>query len=295
MELDRHELEDCVRRAFREDLGDGVDVTSALVVPETAQTQGRVRAKQSGVLAGMAVARACIAHVAQMPLGRGLVGDVLREDGSLLAPGDIVMHVHGPARAVLLVERTLLNFLQRLSGVASLTRLMVEAVAGTAARIYDTRKTSPGLRQLEKAAVLAGGGYNHRIGLYDQILLKENHFALALPLSYEQVVQRCVAGSDRPVVAEARNLEEARLAVRGGAGVVMLDNFQPGEELVRAVEAVRAEAGRVSRGVEVEVSGGVRLGNAARYAACGVDRISVGALTHSAPALDLSMKVVGVA
>lgn len=295
MELDPDELDDCVRRAFREDLGSRGDITAALVVPESARTRGRVRAKQAGVLAGMTVARACVAHVASLPGGLGLGEQSSGRDGATLVPGDVVMQVEGPARAVLVVERTLLNFVQRLSGIATLTRRLVDAVSGTRARIFDTRKTTPGLRQLEKAAVVAGGGYNHRTGLYDQVLLKENHFALARPLDYESVVRRCVAGSERPVVAEARTVEEGTAAVRGGAGVVMLDNFQPGEGLVKAVAALRAEAARSGRTVEVEVSGGVRLENVRAYAECGVDRISVGALTHSAPSLDLSMKVEGVA
>lgn len=295
MELDRTELDECVRRALHEDLRGGRDVTSELVVPADSQTKGRVRAKQVGVLAGVPAALACVAQVAASPAGRGLDAEVLRSDGAPLAVGDVVMTVSGPARAVLLVERTLLNFLQRLSGVASLTRRLVDAIAGTRAKIYDTRKTTPGLRQLEKLAVRAGGGHNHRIGLFDQVLLKENHFALARPLGYEAVVRRCVAGSDAPVIAEARNLDEALLAVAGGASVVMLDNFTPGEDLTSAVAKVRDAAKRLTRSVEVEVSGGVRLETVRAYAECGVDRISVGALTHSAPALDLSMKVEGVA
>ena len=150
------------------------------------------------------------------------------------------------------------------------------------------------MRYLEKAAVVAGGGENHRIGLFDQVLLKENHFGFAQPASYEDVVRRCVAGHDRPVIAEARSVEEAEAAVRGGAGVVLLDNFEAGAPLRDAVAAVRALAASLARAVETEASGGIVLENVRAYAECGVDRISVGSLTHSAPALDLSMVVEGV-
>jgi len=264
-------------------------------VPASAHTSARVRCKQDGVLAGLVVALACVRAVGAAPGGAGIVAEPLRADGDRVRAGDVVMQVAGPAPAVLVAERTLLNFLQRLSGIATLTRRFVDAVAGTGARIFDTRKTTPGLRALEKHAVLLGGGCNHRHGLHDQVLLKENHFALARPTSYAAVVERCVQAGLGPVVAEARTLEEARAAVRGGASVVMLDNFPPGPELTAAVAAVRGEAQHRARPVEVEVSGGVRLETVRSYAECGVDRISIGALTHSAPALDISMKVEGVA
>jgi len=161
-------------------------------------------------------------------------------------------------------------------------------------RILDTRKTTPGLRYQEKAAVVAGGGENHRIGLFDQVLLKENHFGFAKPASYEEVVQRCCAGHDRPVIAEARTVDEAVAAVSGGASVVLLDNFPAGEPLRAAVAAVRERAAACDRVVETEASGGIDLDNVRSYAECGVDRISVGSITHSAPAVDLSMVVEGV-
>jgi nicotinate-nucleotide pyrophosphorylase (carboxylating) len=195
---------------------------------------------------------------------------------------------------VLVAERTALNFVQRLSGIATLTRSFVGAVAGTGAVILDTRKTTPGLRLLEKAAVVAGGGQNHRIGLYDQVLLKENHFGFARPLGYEDVVRRCVGQQGAPVVAEARTIAEAEAAVRGGAGVVLLDNFAPGEPLRQAVAAVQKAAAAMKRTVLTEASGGVDLPRVRAFAECGVDRISIGALTHSARAVDLSLLVEGV-
>ncbi|MFN9706695.1 MAG: carboxylating nicotinate-nucleotide diphosphorylase, partial [Planctomycetota bacterium] len=236
------EVRAVVRRALAEDLGDdgldvARDVTSRLSVPAGRRGRARVVAKSDGVLAGVACAAA--AFTLLDPAARC---DALRADGSAFRRGDLVLEVASDMRCLLAAERTALNFLQRLSGVATVTRAYVDAIAGTGARILDTRKTPPGLRLLEKAAVAAGGGQNHRIGLYDQVLLKENHFGFAQPASYEEVVRRCVREQDRPVVAEARDVAEARAAVRGGAAVVLLDNFAPGAPLRAAVAAVQAEA-----------------------------------------------------
>lgn len=287
-------VQDCVRAALAEDLGRAdlsldADVTTRLSVPAGTRGQARLLAKATGVLAGLD----CAVAAFRMLDARAVVDARLRE-GDRLQPGTLVLTVAADMRAILGAERTALNFVQRMSGVATKTRAFVDAVAGTGARILDTRKTTPGLRLLEKAAVLAGGGHNHRIGLYDQVLLKENHFGFALPATYEEVVRRCVAGQDAPVVAEARTLEEAVAAVRGGASVVLLDNFRPGESLRAAIAAVRSAAERVSRRVEVEASGGVDLSTVRAFAECGVDRISIGALTHSAPAVDLSLLVEGL-
>lgn len=285
------ELRDCVRRALVEDLGRedlalDADVTSRLSVPATTQGRAIVRAKAAGVLAGMDCARMAFALLE--PSSRF---EAVLRDGDRVQPGDVVFRVAGSMRGLLAAERTALNFLQRLSGVATMARTLVDAVAGTKARILDTRKTTPGLRTLEKRAVLAGGGHNHRTGLYDQVLLKENHFASARPMAYEAVVRRCVQGQSAPVVAEAQTIDEALAAVRGGAAVVLLDNFSPGPELASAVAAVRAQAQALGAAVAIEASGGVRRDNVRAFAESGVDRISVGALTHSAPALDLSMLV----
>jgi len=289
------EVRAVVRRALAEDLGDdgldvARDVTSRLSVPAGRRGRARVVAKSDGVLAGVACAAAAFALLD--PAARC---DVHRADGSAFRRGDLVLEVASDMRCLLAAERTALNFLQRLSGVATVTRAYVDAVAGTGARILDTRKTTPGLRLLEKAAVAAGGGQNHRIGLYDQVLLKENHFGFAQPASYEEVVRRCLGAQDHPVVAEARDLAEARAAVRGGAAVVLLDNFAPGAPLRAAVAAVQAEAMAAGRAVLTEASGGVTLATVRAFAESGVDRISIGALTHSAPAADLSLLVEGVA
>lgn len=288
-------LRDHVRRALAEDLGNealavDADVTTRLSVPAGTQGRARLIAKSAGVLAGMACAVEAFAAMDPKALY-----ETLLSDGQAFRPGDVLLQIVGGMQPLLAAERTALNYLQRLSGIATLTRAHVDAVAGTRAVILDTRKTTPGMRHLEKAAVLAGGGQNHRIGLFDQVLLKENHFAFARPLPYEEVVRRCVAGQPDPVVAEATTLEEAVLAVRGGASVVLLDNFAPGPSLTAAVAAVRAEATARRTTVLTEASGGVNLRNVAAFARCGVDRISIGALTHSAPAADLSLLVEGIA
>jgi nicotinate-nucleotide pyrophosphorylase (carboxylating) len=290
----RTDVHDCVRRALAEDLGSPdlsleADVTSRLALPRGERGRARLVAKATGVLAGVD----CAAAAFRM-LDPDCRLESQKQDGETLASGTLVLTVEGGMRALLAAERTALNFAQRLSGVATLTRAFVSAVAGTGAQIFDTRKTTPGLRVLEKNAVVAGGGRNHRLGLFDQVLLKENHFAFASPATYEQVVRKCVEGQASPVVSEARTVDEAVAAVRGGAAVVLLDNFAPGELLRSAVAAVRSEASRCRRPVEVEVSGGVDLRSVRAFAECGVDRISVGALTHSASAVDLSLLVEGV-
>jgi nicotinate-nucleotide pyrophosphorylase (carboxylating) len=284
----------CVRAALVEDLGNpdlrvDADVTSRLAVAPHRRGGGRLFAKSAGVLAGVR----CAVEAFRL-LDPQVRTDVCMEDGQRFDRGDVVLRMEGNMRALLAAERTALNFVQRLSGIATLTRAFVDAVAGTGARILDTRKTTPGLRTLEKSAVLAGGGQNHRMGLFDQVLLKENHFGFARPASYEDVVRRCVQEQSLPVVAEARDLDEAIAAVRGGAAVVLLDNFAPGEALRAAVEAVRSAARVAGRQVLTEASGGVDLRTVRSFAETGVDRISIGALTHSAPAVDLSLLVEGV-
>jgi nicotinate-nucleotide pyrophosphorylase (carboxylating) len=287
-------LRETVRRALAEDLGCDdlavdADVTSRLAVPAGLRGRARIVAKAAGVLAGVSCAVAAFSW-----LDPEVRVDARLRDGQELHRGDLVLEVEGGMRALLAAERTALNFLQRLSGVATATRAFVDAVAGTGARILDTRKTTPGMRTLEKDAVAAGGGHNHRIGLFDQVLLKENHFGFARPLDYESVVRRCVQMQVAPVVAEARDVAEAVAAVRGGAAVVLLDNFSPGASLRAAVAAVRHAAEAAGRTVATEASGGVDLQTVRAFAESGVDRISIGALTHSARAVDLSLLVEGV-
>jgi nicotinate-nucleotide pyrophosphorylase (carboxylating) len=270
---------DLVARALAEDLGSG-DVTAEAVVPQDATGHALLTQKEPGVLFGLDVAAEVFRQT-----GAGELADRAEEGhwrGEVPAG---VASVAGPARALLAAERTALNLLCHLSGVATLTARFVKEAEGTGARILDTRKTTPGLRALEKAAVAAGGGTNHRMGLYDAILIKENHAALAGGVG-EAVRRARQAKPNLPVEVECRNLDEVREGAEAGADRLLLDNMTPAE-LREAVAAAR-ESGN---GPELEASGGVTLEAVAEIAATGVDYVSVGALTHSAPALDLSMAI----
>ena len=269
-------------RALAEDRGRG-DVTSETSVPATARACARLIAKQAGVLAGLEVfsrAFTLCDSGAQVQLSCG--------DGDSVELGKEVARIEGSARALLLAERTALNLLQRLSGVATLTSRFVALAAGRV-RILDTRKTTPGLRALEKYAVLCGGGQNHRFGLDDQVLLKENHIALAgRPIAEVLRSQRQALGPDMVVTAEARTRAEALAAVDGDADVVLLDNMDPAQMTELCLE-LRERAAQRSRPLEIEASGGVDESSLDAIATTGVDRVSIGALTHSAAALDLSL------
>ncbi|MBK9384394.1 MAG: carboxylating nicotinate-nucleotide diphosphorylase [Planctomycetes bacterium] len=261
------------------------------------RAHARVIAKARGVLSGTRLFRAVFERLAARVPERGASGLVSFElsarDGAAVEPGDLCFAFSGPGDLLLAGERTALNFLQRLSGVATRTREFVRAVEGTGARILDTRKTTPGWRLLEKDAVRHGGGTNHRLALYDQILLKENHFALAGgDVARITAAVRQHVGPQVVLTAEARSLDEALAAARSGADVVMLDNFDLERARVGVARLREGSArGEFPRRVETEISGGVRLENVRAWAETGVDRISVGALTHSAPALDTSMLI----
>jgi nicotinate-nucleotide pyrophosphorylase (carboxylating) len=265
--------------ALAEDVGPG-DVTAEAVVPADARARARIVQKAPGVLFGLDVAEEAFRQCGAGGLERVAAEAGWRED----VPGDVAT-VEGPARALLTAERTALNFLCRLSGIATLTARFVRAVEGTGATILDTRKTTPGLRALEKAAVAAGGGRNHRMGLHDAILIKENHITVAGGVA-AAVLRAREARPDLEAEVECRSVAEMEEALGAGAGRVLLDNFDPAE-LRRAVEVRDAAAGAPA--VTLEASGGVTLGNVREIAETGVDEISVGALTHSAPALDLSL------
>lgn len=274
------QLSEVVARALAEDVGPG-DVTSEATVPGERKGRARIVQKEPGVVFGLAIVeetmRQCgVEHVDKLVVEGQWRGEV---------PAEIAL-ASGPARALLTAERTALNFLGHLSGVATLTARFVEAVAGTGARILDTRKTTPGLRELEKAAVAAGGGRNHRMGLYDAILIKENHIALSGGLAKAVHAVRG-AHPDLPVEVECRNLDEVAYALGTGADLLLLDNMEA-DELRKAVE-LRDEVAGVGTGPSLEASGGVRLETVREIAETGVDLISVGALTHSAPTLDFSM------
>ncbi len=266
-----------IREWLAEDLGRG-DVTTLLLVPPDLRGRGKIVAKAPGVLAGIGVA----AEVFRL-LDAGIRFDPKKGDGDELAPGQVVAELEGPLAAILGAERLALNLLQRLSGIATLTRAYVRAVAGTKAKILDTRKTTPGLRALEKYAVRVGGGQNHRFGLFDGILIKDNHIAAVGGVA--EAVRRAKAGAPHhlKVEVEVRDLAELEAALSAGADLILLDNMD--ESTIR--EAVRLAGGRVP----LEASGNMTLKRVRRVAEAGVDYISVGALTHSAPALDLSLEV----
>jgi nicotinate-nucleotide pyrophosphorylase (carboxylating) len=262
-----------VARALAEDLGDG-DVTTAATVPAEARASALITQKAPGIVFGLELAEATFRALDFEVEAQRLVQEgVWRERGE-------VLRVQGRARALLSAERTALNFLQRLSGVATLAARCVRAVEGTGARILDTRKTTPGLRTLEKAAVAAGGATNHRAGLYDQVLIKENHAALAGGVA-PAVASARAAAPELLVEVECRTPAEVDEALGAGAPMILLDNMDP--EQLRA--AVKQVAGRA----QLEASGGVTLQTLREIASTGVDFVSVGAITHSAPALDLSL------
>jgi nicotinate-nucleotide pyrophosphorylase (carboxylating) len=277
------QLRDLVARALAEDIGAG-DLTSRAVVPADAHARATITQKQAGVLFGFAAAEEVFGQAGAEGF-EALAPEGEWRDG---VPAQVAA-AKGPARALLAAERTALNLLCHLSGVATLTARYAEGVAGTDTQILDTRKTTPGLRALEKAAVAAGGGHNHRLGLHDAILIKENHVALAGGLG-EAVRMASAAEPERSVEVECRNLDEVAEALDAGAGRLLLDNIEP-EALRRAVELRDSSAEAHGPVATLEASGGVTLDNVGEVAATGVEFISVGAITHSAPALDLSMLV----
>jgi nicotinate-nucleotide pyrophosphorylase (carboxylating) len=268
-----------VRAALAEDLGAG-DVTSEATVPADSLATARIVQKQPGVIFGLEVAAEVFSQAGAPGLEALGAEGVWRDE----VPADVAA-LNGPARAVLAGERTALNFLAHLSGIATLSARFVQAVADTGAQVLDTRKTTPGLRRLEKAAVAAGGAGNHRLGLDDAVLIKENHVTMAGGIGPAVAAARA-AQPTLQVEVECRDLGELAEALAAGADRVLLDNMAP-EELRASV----AERDRSGSDAKLEASGGVSLDNVAAIAATGVDFISVGALTHSAPALDLSMLI----
>jgi nicotinate-nucleotide pyrophosphorylase (carboxylating) len=275
-ELDPAYVDDLVRRALAEDLAGGADVTSAATVPAGQTAVGDLVARAPGVVAGLPVAAAVFAAV-----DPAVEFAARAHDGDRVGRGDVLATVTGPTRSLLTAERTALNLLCHLSGVATATARWVDAVAGTGAAIRDTRKTTPGLRALEKYAVRRGGGENHRMSLSDAALVKDNHVVAAGGVGKAFALVRA-AYPDLPVEVECDSVDQVREAVAAGADLVLLDNMTPAE---------MAEAVAVTRpaGVRTEASGGLTLDRAAAVAASGVDYISVGALTHSAPILDIAL------
>jgi nicotinate-nucleotide pyrophosphorylase (carboxylating) len=266
-------VHDLIDRALAEDVGTG-DVTTTTLVPAGATGRATLTQKAPGVIAGLDVAAAVFERVDPS------LHFAPRVDEGVWREGGLVAEVEGPSRSILTAERTALNLLQRLSGVATMTARFVKAVEGSGARILDTRKTTPGMRMLEKRAVATGGGVNHRVGLYDAILVKENHSAMAGGVG--EATRRALAAADGLLVEiECATLDEVREALDAGAPRILLDNMT--NDQLRA--AVELTAGRA----ELEASGNVSLATVGAIAATGVDFISVGALTHSAPVLDISL------
>lgn len=284
MSLDRELVGRLVRSALAEDIGSG-DITTESIVPENVIVEARILAKEPGVVAGGPVAETVF-----QTLSAAVRSRIGVSDGDRVRRGETIMDLIGPAGPVLSGERVALNFLQRLSGIATLTARYVEAAAGTGVHILDTRKTTPGLRILEKYAVTMGGGQNHRAGLYDMALIKDNHIRVAG--SIEAAVK---AVRDRypgaPVEVETASLDQVDQALQAGVDRIMLDNMSP-DQVHQALQLICRRSEGLNK-PRVEVSGNITLENIGRLAVNGVDEISIGALTHSAAALDISLEVTG--
>jgi nicotinate-nucleotide pyrophosphorylase (carboxylating) len=280
--LSERALRSLAAQFLAEDVGRG-DVTTQACVPAALVVRGRIVARQPLVVAGLAVARSVFHE-----LDDQVAFDAHMVDGDRVGAGATVALVAGPARAILTGERVALNLLQRLSAIATLTRSYVDRLKGARARIIDTRKTTPGLRALEKYAVTVGGGHNHRHGLDDGVLIKDNHIAAAGGLRRAVEAARGAVAHSLKIEVEVESLAELREALALGVEAILLDNMTP-DETARAVALVRAAPG--GERIVVESSGGITLETVHRYAEAGVDLISVGALTHSAPAVDVSLEV----
>ncbi len=272
--MDRRELDTIVRRALDEDLP---DITSASVFEPEDRGRARFIVKSAGVLAGLPLAEATFKLIAP-----DTQFHPLKQDGDTVEPGDVVAEVEAPVIALLSGERTALNLMQRASGIATTTRRYVETVAGTRAKIHDTRKTAPGLRALDKYAVKCGGGENHRIGLHDMFLIKNNHIDRAGSIT--AAVERArIRGLPQKIMVEVRNAAELDEALSLKPDFILLDNMPPAD--------IRAAVERTAGAVALEASGGITLDTLREIAETGVDRISVGALTHSVKAMDISMRL----
>lgn len=268
--------------AFAEDIGDG-DHTTLSTIPADAMGRQHLLVKEEGIIAGIDIARRVFAK-----LDPSLKMTQFISDGAHVHPGDIAFVVEGPVRSLLMAERTMLNIMQRMSGIATTTARYQQRLEGLPCKVLDTRKTTPGLRMLEKEAVLTGGGANHRIGLFDMILIKDNHvdFAGGITAAVKRAKEYCQAQhKDLRIEVEVRNTAEIEEAIAAGVDRIMLDNFTP-QRTAEAVKLIRAKA----PGVEIESSGGITLDTLRSYGEAGVDFISVGALTHSVKGLDMSFK-----
>ena len=275
-------INDLIRLAFAEDIGDG-DHTTLCSIPESAWGKAQLIIKEKGVLAGVEIAEK-IFHV----FDKDMKMDVFIKDGAEVSPGDIAFIVEGKVQSLLQTERLALNVMQRMSGIATTTRKYAKQLEGTKAKVLDTRKTTPGMRMLEKEAVKIGGGENHRIGLFDMILLKDNHvdFAGGIENAIKRAQKYCKEkNKDLKIEIEVRNFKELEEVLKtGGVDRIMFDNF--------SVEDTREAVKKVAGRYEIESSGGITFDTLRDYAECGVDYISVGALTHSVKSLDMSLKAI---
>ncbi|MBQ5663017.1 MAG: carboxylating nicotinate-nucleotide diphosphorylase [Bacteroidaceae bacterium] len=282
MDVKEELIEKLIELSFAEDIGDG-DHTTLSSIPEDAMGENILIIKEDGVLAGVEMAKRIFAH-----FDKELAVEVLINDGTEVKKGDIAMRVSGKVRSLLQTERLMLNVMQRMSGIATMTRKYVKQLEGTNTRVLDTRKTTPGMRIMEKEAVKIGGGVNHRIGLFDMILLKDNHvdFAGGIKQAIERAKEYCrEKGKELKIEIEVRNFDELQQVLDlGGVDRIMFDNF----DTTATRKAVEMVAGRF----ETESSGGITFDTLRDYALCGVDFISVGALTHSVKGLDMSFKAV---
>ncbi|MGH7197839.1 MAG: carboxylating nicotinate-nucleotide diphosphorylase [Candidatus Omnitrophota bacterium] len=276
-------IDPIVQAALREDIG-GKDITTSAIIPRNLTIKADIEFQQKGVLCGMQIAERAFR----------LVDENLRflpvaHDGELIEKGREIAYIEGLGASVLVAERTALNFLSHLSGVATKTRQFVDKVKGTEANILDTRKTTPGLRVFEKYAVAVGGGTNHRLGLYDQVLIKDNHLRILRKEALEDIVAQAKRSVLKSTVIgiEVKNLMEFKAALKSKADYILLDNMKP--EAVREAVALRKKAGSK---IALEVSGGVDLDNVQEFAQAGVERISVGCITHGAPSIDISLNIV---
>jgi len=278
IELDFSRVDRIIEYALREDLGDG-DITTNSLATEKEDSKAVIRAKAKGVAAGLPIAKRVF-----QKLDPTVVCIDNISDGENIKPGDIISEINGGTRALLSGERLALNILQRLSGIATLTSKYVKAVEGLPVKILDTRKTAPGLRILDKYAVSVGGGYNHRFGLFDGVLIKDNHIEIAGGIAEAVAVIRKKYRQKYKIEVETSGLEQVKEALIAGADIIMLDNMSP-EQMRKAVRLI-------DRNALVEASGGINIKNVREVAETGVNFISVGALTHSAPALDIGLYVV---
>ncbi len=267
-----------IELALQEDIGDG-DITTNAIVPEESQTNALLIAKSEGVIAGLSVAKAVFDSIKD----KSIVWILHKRDGDEVMPGDLIAELRGNNRVLLTGERTALNFLQRMSGIASYTRLFVEQLEGTNTRLLDTRKTLPGFRMLDKYSVKTGGGVNHRIGLFDMVMIKDNHIKIANGITNAVNNVRETYGDKYKIEVETTNLSEVEEALSAEADIIMLDNMN----IDLMTEAIAIIGDRA----ETEASGNVNLNNIREIAETGVNYISVGALTHSVNALDISMKI----